>query len=85
MVPSAHMAGSVFNPTARPFALDGAMFVDNGLPGRLAFALLSLLVVASALNAVMKLFHGTVYWTERLAATTPGGKGVGLGAGALSE
>src|SRR4029077_19623808 len=59
-VPSAHMAGSVFNPTARPFALEGAMFVDNGLPGRLAIAVWSLLVVASALKAVMKLFHGTV-------------------------
>jgi hypothetical protein len=58
MVPSAHMAGGVFNPSARPFALDGAMFVDNALPGRLAFALLSLLVVASALKALMKLFHG---------------------------
>ena len=60
MVPSAHMAGSVFNPTARPFALDGAMFVDNGLPGRLAFAVLSLLVVASALKALMKSFHDIV-------------------------
>src|SRR4029077_20030912 len=57
IVPSAHTAGGVFNPGARPFALDGAMFVDNGLPGRLAFALLSLLVVASALNALMKSFH----------------------------
>ena len=74
MVPSANMAGSVFNPTARPFALDGAMFVDNGLPGRLAFALLSLLVVASALKALMKLFHDTVYWAERLVARTSGGK-----------
>jgi hypothetical protein len=52
------MAGGVFNPTARPFALDGAMFVDNALPGRLAFAVLSLLAVASALNALMKAFHG---------------------------
>src|SRR5437867_3759921 len=34
MVPSANMACGVFNPTARPFALDGAMFTDNGLPGR---------------------------------------------------
>src|SRR5678815_1903226 len=57
MVPSAHMAGGVFNPSARPFALDGAMFVDNALPGRLAFTLLSLLVAASALKALMKLFH----------------------------
>src|SRR4030095_2281545 len=57
MWPSAHMAGCVFNPTARPFALDGAMFVDNGLPGRLAIALLSLLVVASALKWLMKSFH----------------------------
>src|SRR6202035_5398254 len=58
MVPSAHMAGGVFNLSARPFTLDGTMFVDNALPGRLAFALLSLLVVASALKALMKLFHG---------------------------
>ena len=58
MVPSEHMAGGVFNPSARPFALDGAMFVENALPGRLAFAVLSLLVVASALKALMKLFHG---------------------------
>ena len=60
MLPFENMAGGVFNPTARPFALDGAMFTDNGLPGRLAFALLSLLVVASALNALMKSFHNTV-------------------------
>ena len=60
MVPSENMACGVFNPTARPFALDGAMFVDNGLPGRLAIAVLSLLVVASALKALMKLFHGRV-------------------------
>src|SRR6266540_4386137 len=58
MWPSGNMAGSVFNPSARPFALDGAMLVENALPGRLAFAVLSLLVVASALNALMKLFHG---------------------------
>jgi hypothetical protein len=54
------MAGAVFNPTARPFALDGAMFVDNALPGRLAIAVWSLLVVASALKALMKSFHATV-------------------------
>src|SRR5437773_6269467 len=44
MVPSKRMAGGVFNPSARPFALDGAMFVENALPGRLAFAALSLLL-----------------------------------------
>jgi hypothetical protein len=55
------MAGSVlFKLTARPFALDGAMFVDNGRPGRLAFALMSLLVFASALKALMKSLHDTV-------------------------
>ena len=53
-VPFANIAGGVFNPTARPFALDGTMFADNALPGRLAFARLSLLVVASALSALMK-------------------------------
>src|SRR6185369_3460933 len=80
MVPSANMAGGVSNnPTARPFALDGAMFVDKGLPGRLAIAVWSLLVVASALKALMKAFHGRAYWTERLVARTPGGKGLGLG------
>ena len=77
MVPSGNMAGGVFNPTARPFALDGAMFVDNGLPGRLAFALLSLLVVASALNALMKLFHGIVVRDGKTCERTPGGKGAG--------
>ena len=60
MVPSANMACGVFNPTARPFALDGAMFVDNALGGRLAFAVLSLLVVASALKALIKSFHSTL-------------------------
>src|ERR1700704_5728092 len=35
MVPFGNIAGGVFNPTARPFALDGAMFADNELPGRL--------------------------------------------------
>jgi hypothetical protein len=60
MVPFGNIAGGVFNPTARPFPLDGAMFLDNALPGRLAFALLSLLVVASALKALTKLFHNTV-------------------------
>ena len=58
MVPSERMAGGVFNPSARPFALDATMFVENALPGRLAFAILSLLVVAPALKALMKLFHG---------------------------
>src|SRR5215469_3480022 len=85
MVPSGNMAGSVFNPTARPFALDGAMFADNGLPGRLAIAVWSLVVFPSALKALMKSFHGTVYWTERLSERRSGGKGLGLGAGAVSE
>src|SRR5437660_8324859 len=60
IVPSGNMAGGVSNPTARPFPLDGVMFVDNGLPGRLAFATLSLLVRASALKALTKSFHDTV-------------------------
>jgi hypothetical protein len=51
------MAGSVFNPSARPLALDATMFGDNALGGRLAFATLSLPVRASALKALMKLFH----------------------------
>src|SRR4029450_3893799 len=58
MVPSENMAGCVFNPTALPFALDTTMLLENALPGRLAFAVLSLVVVASALNALMKAFHG---------------------------
>ena len=57
MVPSERMAGCVFNPSARPFALDTTMLLENAFPGRLAFAVLSLLVVASALKALMKLFH----------------------------
>src|SRR5439155_3030633 len=60
MVPSGNMAGGVSNPTARPFPLDGAIYVDNALPGRLAFATWSLPVRASALKAPMKSFHGTV-------------------------
>src|SRR5262249_24179712 len=79
MVPSGNMAGRVSNPTARPLALDGAMFADNEFPGRLAFALLSLLVVASALKWLMKSLHETVYLTERLEATTPSGNAVALG------
>ena len=59
-VASAHMAGRVFNLSARPFAPDGAMFIENARPGRLAIASLSLLVVASALKALMKLFHDIV-------------------------
>src|SRR5215468_4849332 len=59
-VPSGNSAGEVFNPTARPLALDGAMFADNGLPGRLAIASLSLLLVASALKRLMKSFHDIV-------------------------
>src|SRR5437899_12969212 len=66
MVPSANIACGVFNRTARPFALDGAMFVDNGLPGRLALALLSLLVFASALKALMKSLHDTLKMVESI-------------------
>jgi hypothetical protein len=80
MVPSENTAGGVFNPTARPFPPEDTMFVDNGLPGKLAFALLSLLVVASALKAPMKSFHGILYMAERLAARTSGGKGSPFGA-----
>src|SRR5512132_1670996 len=80
MLPSGNMAGGVFNPTARPSALDGAMFADNGLPGRLAIALLSLLLVASARKALTKLFHNTVYWAERLDARTLAGKSSPFGA-----
>jgi hypothetical protein len=36
------------------------MFVDNGRAGRLAIAILSLLVRASVLKALMKSFHDTV-------------------------
>src|SRR6266513_4658788 len=47
-VPLANIAGGVFNPTDRPFPLDGTMFGDNAPPGRLEFARISLSVVASA-------------------------------------
>src|SRR5262249_35321649 len=60
MVPSGNMAGGGVNPTPRPFSLGGAVFLDNGLPGRLAIAVLSLLLVASALKWLMKSFHDTV-------------------------
>jgi hypothetical protein len=52
-VPFANIAGGVFNPTARPFPLVGLIFGDNAFPGKLVFALSSLLVRASALNALM--------------------------------
>jgi hypothetical protein len=52
-VPLANIAGGVFNPIARPFAPPGLIFGDNALPGKLAFAVLSLLVRASARNALM--------------------------------
>jgi len=72
MWPSANIAGGVFNPTDRPFPLDGSMFVANALPGRLAFAVLSLLVVASALKALMKLFQiQCKRWTDSLRERLP--------------
>src|SRR5216110_2795538 len=49
-VPSANIAGGVSNPTDRPAALDGNTFVDNAELGRLATAILSLPVLASARN-----------------------------------
>ena len=57
--PSANMAVGVFNSSARPFGLFVIMLVDNAEPGRLAFARLSLLLVASALKALINVFHGT--------------------------
>src|SRR5213082_3263235 len=59
-VPLANIAGGVSNPTARPFAPVGLRFVDKALLGRLAFATLSRLVVASAINALMNMLHGCV-------------------------
>ncbi|KAF5407024.1 MAG: hypothetical protein Udaeo2_29000 [Candidatus Udaeobacter sp.] len=53
MVPLGSIAGGVSNPTALPPALRGLMFGDNAVAGRLALATLSLLVLASALNAPM--------------------------------
>jgi hypothetical protein len=58
--PFANIAGGVFNPTDRPFALAGLIFGDNAFPGKLAFAMLSLPVRASALNALMYVFHETL-------------------------
>src|SRR5437899_12781130 len=80
MVPSGNMAGGVFNPTARPFPLDGVMFVDNALPGRLAFATLSLTVRASALKALTKSFHDSAYVTEKICATTLSDNGTAFAA-----
>ena len=59
-MPFANIAGGVFNPTARPFALEGFMLADKAVPGRLAFARLSLLVVASARKALINVLHGIV-------------------------
>jgi hypothetical protein len=57
-VPFANIAGGVFNPIARPLALAGAMFADNAVPGRLAFATLSLALFASALTALINVLQG---------------------------
>ncbi len=79
MVPSAHMAGGVFKPTARPFALDGAMFVDNALPGRLAFAAIvvaSRCIRSQGADEIVPRYSVKV---RKTCARTPGGKGVPLG------
>src|ERR1043166_4280680 len=78
IVPSANMACAVFNRSARPFALDVAIFAANGLPGRRAVAILSMLVVASALRALMKSFHGMSYGTKKLCPRMPSSGGKGL-------
>ena len=66
-VPSANIAGGVFSPTARPFALAATMPPpDNALAGKLAIAILSLLDVASALKALISVPASPVDHDERL-------------------
>src|SRR5260370_14986173 len=43
----------VFKPRARPFALETVTFVDKALPGKLALAVASFAVFASAFSALM--------------------------------
>ena len=53
-LPFANMAVGVFKPIARPPALDGRTFGDKPLlGGRLAFAVESFVVVASAFKSAM--------------------------------
>jgi len=59
-LPSANIAGGVLSPAALPSALDGSIFVDRALPGRLAFAVASFAVVASDASAATNVLHGTV-------------------------
>src|SRR6266478_3915949 len=56
-LPFAHMIPAVLRPIALPPALDGRMFVERALPGRLAFAVASFDVVASATRLAMYVFH----------------------------
>jgi hypothetical protein len=53
------MAGGVLRPTALPLALLGSMIPARGIFGRLAFAVASFAVLASATSAPVKLFHET--------------------------
>ncbi len=53
MVPLANIAGGVLRPTALPLALERRMLVDNAIDGRLAFAVVSLAVLASPRRAFM--------------------------------
>ena len=57
IVPSSNIAGGVFSPRARPFALVPITVVDNAVVGRLAIATLSLTLVASALIERIQTFQ----------------------------
>ena len=56
--PSAHIDGGVFRPIARPSAVETQTFEDKGAAGRLAIAVASSFVEASALSAATKVFQG---------------------------
>ena len=47
------------------------MFVDNALAGRLAFAVVSFAVLASAFSAVIKVLHAMEYIGKSLRETPP--------------
>jgi hypothetical protein len=70
-LPFAHIPGAVTSPTVLPLALETAMFVDNALAGRLAFAVVSFAVFASAFSAVIKVFHAIKYIGKSLRETPP--------------
>ena len=78
-VPFANIPGGVICPIVLPLALETAMFVDNALVGRLAFATVSFAVFASAFSALIKVLQAMKY-TGKSLRETPEPNRVPLGA-----